>query len=126
MITLSNGDKWIIGDKEWEEADITYEEAIKGNIPDTSVRGFIEELLDSEDYLLPAKLTDSMGGFWDPNFSVFKEVLGDVATRKISNNWSDVYEMPWGHIYVVYQQADNGWYDAETNLKRFKHFKDSQ
>ena len=121
MITLSNGDKWVIDDKEWKDANIPYEEAIKGNIPETSVREFVEELFDNQDDLiLPRKLTiDAGAGYWNANFSI-SEVLDDVSVRKIENDWSSVYEMPWGHVYIVYEQSDGGGYDVEIGLKRFE------
>jgi len=121
MITLSNGDRWIIDDKEWEDANIPYEEAIKGNIPETSAREFIEELFNNQDdLLLPRKLTDWEGGYWDCNFFV-GAVLDDVAVRKVANSWSSVYEMPWGHVYIMYDQADSGGYDVEMGFEKFEN-----
>jgi len=128
MIILSNGDKWITGDKEWEEADIPYKEACKGNIPKVPVRRFVEDMCDSyhddSKYLCPRKLTGFFGGYWDANFDWCAEVLGDVAIRSAKNDWSDVYVMPWGHVYVVFYRPDCGGYDVEEIVNRYNSVAD--
>lgn len=126
MITLSNGDKWIIDDSEWKEAGIDYKEACKGNIPATDAREFIEKLIDESndggEYFLPRKLVDMNGsGYWNANFNPYKEVLGDTAVKAISNKWSVVYRMPWEDVIVV--TVGDG-YDAVTLLTRFKNIEE--
>lgn len=119
MITLSNGDKWITSDREWEDAGITDEEACKGNIPATTVREFIEKLCEDNRWCDALKLTDRYGGYWDVNFDCLSEVLGDTAVGQLHIDMMDVYEMLWGHIYVVYYRPDSGGYDAERLVKRY-------
>lgn len=123
MIILENGDKWIIDDEEIDNLD--YEKACKGNVSLTSLEHFIERLCEAKRYdnqngelLLPRKLTDQLGGYWDCNFDVFKEVLGSVAISVLSNPWSTVYKMPWNDIIVVFTQPDGGC-DVETAVKKY-------
>lgn len=120
MITLSNGDKWIIDDSEWEAAGIPDEEANKGNIPGTSLQEFIEAVANGS--YLPRKLTHDTfpDGYWDCNYNVFEEAFADIAMAQILNPWSKVYRMPWGHIYVVFSAVDSGGYDAETVVEKFE------
>lgn len=131
MITLSNGDRWIIDDSEWEDQDIEYEEACKGNIPETDVRDFVEKLCKSRscddnthEYFEPRKLTTEhfSDGYWDCNFDPFSEVFGSIAGTIISNPWSTVYVMPWNEVIVVFQRADSGGYDVETVVKVYDCF----
>jgi len=113
MIILSNGDKWITDDKEWEKPDIPYEEACEGKIPETTVREFVEYMCSS-DYSIPRKLIDMDGmGYWDANSDWAVEVLADAAVRKATNDWGIAYEMPWGHVIVVSYRPDCGGCDAE-------------
>ena len=120
MITLSNRDKWIIDDSEWQDAGIPDEEAVKGNIPETSLQEFIEAVANGG--CLPRKLTydEFPEGDWDCNYDVFEEAFADIAIAQISNPWSKVYKMPWGHIYVVFSVVDSGGYDAETVVEKFE------
>ena len=129
MITLPNGNKWIIDDLEIK--DLNYAEACKGNVPETEIKNFVERLCkafrhDDKDgkseCLLPRKLTEKFDGYWDCNFDVFKEVLGSIAKSVKSNPWSVVYEMPWDSIVVVFEQADCGGYDAETAVKVYSDY----
>ena len=120
MITLSNGDKWIIDDSEWQDAKIPDEEAIKGNIPETSLQEFIEAVANGS--CLPCKLTydEFPEGHWDCNYDVFEEAFADIAVAQILNPWSKAYRMPWGHIYVVFSAVDSGGYDARTVVEKFE------
>lgn len=134
MITLSNGDKWIIDELECNGID--YREVRKGNIPETSIRSFIERLCKAHrynsdigdddngyEYLLPRKLTNKLsGGYWDCNFDVFAEVFGSVAEIKIANPWSNVYRMPWGKVIVVFKRPICG--ECDTTVKVYDCYED--
>lgn len=121
MIILSNGDKWIIDDSEWVDADIDYMEACKGNIPRTNVRDFVKKLCDDDSHDIPRKLTHEFPeGYWDADFDPYKEVLGSIAVASILNPWSEVYCMPWGEVIVVYRKADGGGYDVMTATEVYK------
>jgi hypothetical protein len=127
MITLSNGDMWIIDDSEWEKAGISYEDTCPKKIPKTSIRKFIERLYTAQEkgeYLNPQKWMTKFGGSWDCNFSVYREVFGDAARDIIENAWSTVYIMRWGHVYVVFQSDDLGGYDVCTMLERFENLEE--
>jgi hypothetical protein len=127
MITLPNGDKWIIDDSEWQNAGIAHAQAILGNIPATTYDDFLAKLLSDD--VLPRKLTDWHGGYWDCNFDAYREVLGALANRRASTDAFDAYEYG-GKVYVVYTEADVGdsitcvqvfdsvsEYDAAVNLR---------
>lgn len=142
MITLKNGDKWIIDGSEYDGID--YKEACKGNIPKTGTRDFVEKLCKARGYdnknrayIEPRKLVDcetykslvppwdgEPSGYWDCNFDVFNEVLGSVAVYTKSNPWSTIYEMPWGSIIVVFQRADCGGYDVEIAVRVYDCYSD--
>ena len=127
MIVLSNGDKWILDDSEWEAAGISYEDATACKLPIMTPRRFIEKLVAANEpggkYLLPRKWTNAFPeGYWDCNFDPYKEVFTDAAIRTITNDWSTVYVMRWGHIYVIYQKADSGGYDVCTGIAKFESF----
>jgi len=140
MIILSDGSKWILDASEWKNAGIEYEEACKGNIPITDTKEFIKALCayhseeneteeshpDAPDFMLPRKLTAGITsgseGYWDANFNPLVEILGDVATKIISNPWSQVYEMPWGEVIVVYEGRDCGGYDTAVFTKVYNDF----
>lgn len=135
MITLSNGDKWVIDGSEWKDQGIPYEEACKGNIPETDVRDFVSRLCSyhncedeeyNDDFILPRKLTvrDSGKGYWDCNFNVFEEVLEHIAIASRSNPWSKIYKMEWGEVVVVFQRADSGGYDTEVVVKVYEGYED--
>lgn len=132
MITLSNGDKWVIDNSEWQDAGIDYEEACKGNIPETDKRKFVERLCayhkrgsESDEYLLPKKLIFDKtfpDGYWDFNFDVFSEVFGDLATRKFSTPWCDVYTMPWAKVLVLYYVSDEDGYNSTAYVEVYDDF----
>ena len=122
MITLKNGDKWIIDDRELEAAEkagISYEKACEGNLPETSVDDFVRELLDDRSSCFPRKLTDWEGGYWDCNFDPYKEVLGSLAAHTLTTDFFTAYEMPSGEVLVVYKGADSGGYDVTTKVATF-------
>jgi hypothetical protein len=121
MITLSNGDKWIIDESEVDgdskgNMPKTCEEVC--NLPETPIREFIEKLI-SDEYYVPRKLTSEFGGYWNCNFDSLKEILSDVAVKILQNDFSKVYEMPWMEVLVVYKCADSGGYDVTTKVARF-------
>ena len=127
MITLKNGDKWILDDLEIKGLD--YAEACKGNVPSTEVKDFIEKLCkncrhdnNKSELMLPRKLTKEFDGYWDCNFNPFDEVFGSVAKSVKYNPWSTVYEMPWGDVIVVFTQPDCGGYDVETVVKVYSDY----
>jgi len=145
MITLSNGDKWILGEFEWEDAGIDYKEASKGNLPEMEPRRFVKILCDHRNYerehrdlnkpdedeyefkgkfITPRKLSFEHfpDGYWDCNYSVISEVLGDLATKHFSNLWSEVYVMPWGEVLVVFEGADCGGYDVTSFIEVYANF----
>jgi len=132
MITLSNGDRWILGSSEWKDVGISYEDACKCKIPETSKREFVEKLCkyysrgynEKELNVEPRKWTNEFEGYWDGNFNVFSEVFGDLAIRTVSNPWSRVYEMPWGDVVVVYTDVDSGGYDAAWYIEVYKNLED--
>lgn len=116
MITLPNGDKWIIDDRELE--GVPTEQWRVGNLPATTIEDFLKELLDeSEDhpFRLPRKLTPSMGGYWDANFNPYHEVLGGIAINIVKTDFFSAYEMADGKVYVAYMDMD--CYDAVTKVK---------
>ena len=126
MITLPNGDKWIYDEEEYKSRGISYEEACKGNIPQTTIKSFVEKIYKAHNrddnstlpFYVPRKLIKEFDkGHWDCNFDVFKEVFGSVAISVLSNPWSTVYKMSWNDYVVVFVQADCGGYDCETALK---------
>ncbi len=121
MITLSNGDRWIVDDSEWIDLDIPYGDACACRIPETTIKEFvekIEESLNNDDVYLPRKWTAEYGGYWDCNLDI-EEVFKDVAVRTIPNKWSTVFIMPWGAVYVVYTTTDSGGYDACAGIVSF-------
>lgn len=129
MIILSNGDKWILDDSEWEDADISYEDATACKLPVMPIREFIEKLVAANEsdgeYLLPRKWTSEFPeGYWDANFDVYEEVFTDASSRTITNGWSTVYVMPWGYVYVVYKDVDSGGYDAYTEVTKLENFEE--
>lgn len=104
MITLKDGTKWILDDAEWEDAGISYEDAIKGKIPETTYEDFIDAIVAASkenEFCLPRKLTTEDDGYWDCNFSV-TEVFDSVCVKSFETPWNVVYFMPWGKIYVEY------------------------
>jgi len=129
MIVLSNGDKWILDDSEWENVGISYEDATSCKLPIMLIREFIERFTaaneSDDESLLPRKWTDAFKeGYWDCNFSVYEEVFVDAASRIINTPWSKVYIMPWGCVYVVYQMVDSGGYDAYTEVTELESFEE--
>ena len=120
MLTLSNGDKWIISEDEYEEAGISYEDACKCLIPQTTHRQFIEQAATG-DWCDARKWTDFEGGYWDANFD-FREVFADAAERVIEAPWCQVYVMPWGTVYVTYFIPDSGGYDATLEIETYENF----
>ena len=126
MITLSDGDKWITDDSEWKAAGISYEEACKGNLPEITIREFIEKMYNDNEnggWKIPEKLTDTNGSkHWSTNFEWTSAVLGDIAVRKSINPWSEVYEMPWGHVYVVFTKED--LYEPGNGFERYDNVED--
>jgi len=122
VIVLSNGDKWILNNSEWLDADISYEDVAIGKLPIMPIREFIEKLDALDGPVLARKWTDQYGGYWAANFNVYEEVFTDAASEIISNLWSKVYVMPWGHVYVVYQESDGGGYDICTRMSRLESF----
>lgn len=112
MITLPNGDKWIIDDREYK--GVSNRKRRNGQLPETSIRDFIEELIDPQNHCLPRKLTKDFGGYWDCNFAPYSEILGAIAIKKIKNAFSEVYEMPWGDILV-------NCLDAYSAIARFSN-----
>jgi hypothetical protein len=124
MITLSNGDKWIIDDSEVEGRDEpqSFEEA--GNLPETTAREFIDQLVDRKVYTSPQKLVRGHEGcenygYWDYNSNPYVEILSDVAVKTIKNDFSAVHEMPWGEVLVAYRDVDSGGYDSCIKVARF-------
>ena len=127
MIILSNGDKWIIDDSEWEEAGIEYEEACKGNIPVTTVEDFVDKLINGDvGLMIPRKLTDYFPeGYWDGNLDAKIEVLRDAAVKTITNEWSYVHEMPWGHVIVAARaESEDGEGEYISSLTKFENVED--
>ena len=132
MITLPNGDKWILDDKEWESLNIPYEDVIACKIPEMSYETFIDRLTqsvldkDSEDLnIIPRKHSIFLGGgFWDANFDAFEEVFPAIAVRKRSYPWCSVYAMPWGKTYVVYTQMDKESGEAITAVTVYANLDD--
>jgi hypothetical protein len=103
MITLSNGDRWIIDDKEIE--GISYEDAQAAKIPATDIREFVNRLVKG-DWYLARKWVPEMGGFWDANFKANDEVLDSVSTAKVHTPFFQAYEMPWDEVLVVGRDSD--------------------
>lgn len=131
MIILSNGDKWVLDDSEWEDRGISYEDATACKIPLMPVREFIEKLAaaneSDDEYLIPGKWTNAFPeGYWDANFNVYEEVFMDASAWTIDNDWSTVYVMPWDHVYVIYQKADSGGYDVCTGIAKFENITEYQ
>lgn len=129
MIILSNGDKWILDDSEWEDTDISYEDATACKLPVMSIREFIEKLAaankSDDEYLLPRKWTNAFPeGYWDCNFNVYEEVFTSAASKIITNPWSKVYIMPWGHVYVVYQAIDDDGCDSYIEVTKLESFEE--
>lgn len=125
MIVLSNGDKWIFDDCEWEDAGISDKDAVACKIPIGSLREFVEKVTDPNGSYLPRKWIDLMGGHWDCNFDVYEEVFTYISARTITNNWSTVYIMPWGHVYVR-QSVDSSGCEAvagTTKLENAEEYK---
>jgi len=129
VIVLSNGDKWILDDSEWESANISYEDATACKLPVMPIREFIERIAAASEpdgeHLLPRKWTNAFDeGYWDANFNVYEEVFVSAASQIITNPWSKVYIMPWGHVYAVYQMVDSGGYDAYTEVTKLESFEE--
>ena len=104
MITLPDGNKWVLGSHEWEKSDISYEDATLAKLPETTVEVFIDAIVlasTNNALCMPRKLTTEFGGYWDANFSVI-EVFDAVCVKTFQTPWSTVYFMPWGKIYVLY------------------------
>ncbi len=121
MITLPNGDKWIIDDEELENH--SREDLQEGNLPETPINEFLNNLLHpkEEDCFLPRKLTTEFGGYWDCNFDAIREILSQLAKNKVTTEFLIAYEMPNNEIHVVYRCADSGGYDVTTEVKTFKN-----
>ncbi len=132
MIILKDGSKWIIDEEEYQGQ--SEDRKKKGRLPITATRKFVERLVAASDgeanaddeieteYFSPRKWTSNMGGYWDANFDAFKEILSDVAIRKLENPWSNVYEMPWGAIIVTYKKEDSGGFDVAEYTKTFENY----
>lgn len=125
MITLPNGDKWIIDYREIDAAKaagITHEEQAKGNIPETTMEDFLDELLHRDDHscFLPHKLVVcGATSHWFARGDPCNEVLAAIAVKSIKNAFSNVHEMPSGEVHVIYDGADLGGYDVETKVVSF-------
>lgn len=112
MITLPNGDKWIIDDSELKNT-------VNDIVPETKIEDFLKQLLypEEEDCFIPRKYINENGGCWDANFNAHKEILEALAVNIIHVNFFDAYEMPSGEIHVVYQHsAAHDGYDVEIGV----------
>lgn len=107
MITLPNGDKWIVDSREWRSMGITYEESLKADLPATTYMEFVEKFC--EERCLPEKLVSYPNGkrLWVYDLDVFKEVFSAICIEKTVAPWCEVYKMPWGHITVKYLEWDD-------------------
>jgi hypothetical protein len=106
MITLPNGDKWILDDEEIK--NIPYERAKQGYVPATTIEDFLDKLLNPqpEDCFLPRKLTEKFGGYWDCNFNVHYEVLSAIAINITRTDFLTACEMADGKVYVIFTAPD--------------------
>lgn len=119
MIILKDGSKWAFSSEFVNRQQIQIppydtkegsERLHKGNIPETSIRDFVQKLIlyssdnDNEEYLGRPEKWSQRG--WDCNFNPYREVLGDIAIKKTELNAFQAYEMPWGEVLVVYQEDD--------------------
>lgn len=113
MITLSNGDRWII-----DESELTSDDnGVPNKLKEISAREFVEKLLSNE--FFPRKLVnheDFDEGYWCANFDAHKEVLGTIAVWTKNLEFCVVHEMPWGEVIVVYLKGD---YSVEKGFKAF-------
>jgi len=106
MIFLSDINEWVINAKEVR----------KHKLPLADKWAFVEMLMEEIHGETPRKWTPFTGGYWDANFDVLSEMLGDIAVRVLTNPWSQVYEMPWGEVIIVFTRVDCGGYDAEIGI----------
>jgi hypothetical protein len=109
MITLTNGDKWIISEKELESVD-----GFRTELPPTDIKDFLEELLNGN--CLPRKLVNN--SLWDCNFDAHTEILTAIAVVKKVCDFFVVYEMAWGEIIVIYHDQEG--YDPVLRAGRFE------
>jgi len=61
-------------------------------------------------------------GYWDCNFDPFHELLAPISKRVIYYDWGELYEAPWGTVYMRYVYRDS--YDAPIGISKFKDWKD--
>lgn len=94
MITLVNGDKWIIDEKELESVE-------GSKLPTMDIRDFLNELLNGG--CLPRKFYNRC---WDSNFDAHTEILTAISAQKMERDFFVVYEMTWGEIIVIYHDKE--------------------
>ncbi len=117
MLTLPNGDKWILDDSELPATDLLHLD-----LPaEVSAKEFVQQLVERWGEIYPRKGTKEFhdGLYWDCNFNVCDEVLGTICTNYLKNIFFKVYEMPWKEILVVYAAADEGGYEVTTKIASF-------
>lgn len=125
MITLSNGDKWIIDDKEIKGLNV-----FGGELPaETPTNDFLNQLIYGKSF--PRKLIkfpipgESFGKpYWDSNFSSYLEILTDFAEKVIVTPFCEVLVMPEGLVHVYYTGPDCGGYDCETKRETYNSWQE--
>lgn len=96
MITLNNGDKWIVDyDLEVMDKKITYEQSLQ-NIPETTQQDFVNTLIHKPS-VIPLVLKHSS---WLFNSNYKQEILQNIAVEYIENEFANIYLMPWGNVIV--------------------------
>ena len=84
-------------------------------------------------YLLPRKLVNRPDlarsekevewyGYWDCNFDALNELFVQIAVKIKYYCWGEVYESPWGEVYVKWIQADSSGYSQERGMKKFDNW----
>ncbi len=123
MLILPNGDKWIVDNKEWQDAGISYSDACKCKIPETSYEEFIADMLSNKRYI-PHKHTITKtfpNGYWDANFDPFSEVFEALAVVKRRLPWSNVFILPNKKVYVVYMGVESNEEECGYEVKVYNN-----
>ena len=128
MLKLPNGDKWIIDEKELK--DKTSEQIRIGDLPETPIDQFLEQLINSDN--IPRKLIvrestywddgkkvfiKAIGGYWTTEHNYYIEILSSLAIRKLTTEYFNVFHMKNGMVYLVYQATDLGSYDTKYKVR---------
>ena len=132
MIQLPNGDLWIYDDEEIEpfseRGDYKFVSSWSFRPFDLLSRQSPQEFCDKAFYgqhrYFPRKWTDSYGGYWDCNYSIF-EVFRELSISYVITEWYSAAEMPWGHVYVVFHGCSECDTDFISRFDSVEHYNES-